>query len=156
MSTTTSEFDKSSRTLDHFNDIDRDTRYKIAQKEEEDSKTLLAFYRDRIQAFTKEREGWLQKLEQMLANKEESHGQARDLQKFREEVADLQRSISEAKVSLHNEREQKMKLIRENDQLKLQELEDRRKIHELMVLNDPAEQENAFYKDLRPGIQQRI
>jgi len=142
--------DTSSRTLDQLNDIDRETRYKIAQKEEEDSTTLLAFYRERINAFVKEREEWLQKLDQLLAAKEEFHTQAWELQSKREEVADLQKSISESKVSLHNEREQKLKLKRENDMLKIREFENRKRIYELMTLNEP-EKENNFYKDLRPG-----
>jgi len=142
--------DTSSRTLDQLNDIDRETRYKIALKEEEDSTTLLAFYRDRINAFGKEREEWLQKLDQLTAAKEEFHVQSWDLQAKREEVADLQRSVSESKVSLHSEREQKLKLKRENDMMKLREFENRKRIYELMVLNEP-EKENTFYKDLRPG-----
>jgi len=146
------EGDKSDLTLDQFNQIDRSTRFKAAQREEDDSRTLLAFYRDRIKAFDREREEWLQKLEQLTAVKKESLYEASELQRKREEVADLQRSISEAKISLHNEREQKLKLLRESDSLKLTELENRKKIYELMVLNDPREKENAFYRDLRPEI----
>ncbi len=146
-----SEHDTSVNTLSQLNNIDRDTRFKIAQKEEEDLKTLGAFYRDRILAFFGEEEEWLQKFDQMLASKEESHAKAWELQEKREEVADLQRSISETKVSLHNEIEQKLKLIRENDQLKVRGVENGKKIYELMLLNEP-EKENAFYKDLRPGI----
>ncbi len=144
------EGEKSDLTLDQFNEIDRRTRFQAAQREEDDQKTLLAFYRDRLQNFDREREEWLQKLEQLTATKKETQYEASELQRKREEVAELQRSISEAKISLHNEREQKLKLLRENDGLKITELENRKKIYELMVLNDPREKENAFYKDLRP------
>jgi coiled-coil domain-containing protein 77 len=44
-----------------------------------------------------------------------------------------------------------LRLVRENDQLKVKEIEDRRKIAELMSLNEPIEQEVVLYKDLRPG-----
>jgi len=150
------EGDKSDLTFDQFNQIDRSTRYKAAQREEDDSRTMLAFYRDRIKAFDREREEWLQKLEQLTAVKKETLYEASELQRKREEVADLQRSISEAKISLHNEREQKLKLLRENDTLKIIELENRKKIYELMVLNDPREKENAFYRDLRPEVKSQM
>lgn len=143
--------EKSTLTIDKFNDIDAETRYKIAAKEENEAKALLLYYRDKIITLDAEIHEWAQKLNQMDAAKDETFKQAKELQAKREEVADLQRSISESKLSFQNERLEKLKLKRENDHLRLKELTDRKKIYELMMLNEPNEKENAFYNDVRPG-----
>ncbi len=137
--------------LEKIDDIDKERLFKMAFNEESEANTLLAYYRDRINAFDREREEWLQKLEVVKMSQEEHHRQTWELQKRRDEISELQKSLSEAKLSLYNERQLVLKLARENDDLKVKELEDRRKISELMSLNDPVEQDVVFYKDLRPG-----
>jgi len=138
-------------TLDKIEDIDKERLFKMALNEENEANTLLAFYRDRINAFDKERAEWLQKLETVKMSQAEFHKLQWELQKRREEIAELQSSLHESKLSLYNERQQILKLVRENDQLKVKELEDRKKLSELMALNEPVEQEVVLYKDLRPG-----
>ena len=147
----TTESDRSSLTADKFEEIDREVKYKTVIADEKEATALLAFYRDRIVMFDEERNEWLQKLDQLLASKDEYHDHASILQAKREELADLQRSISEARISQYHEKEQVLKLKRENDQLKLKELENRKRIYELLMINEPAEKENTFYRDLRPG-----
>ena len=50
------------------------------------------------------------------------------LQKRDDEVADLQRALSDSHVYLWEERERVQKLRAENNELKIQEVEDRRRI----------------------------
>ena len=56
-----------------------------------------------------------------------------------DEITDLQKALSDAHVYLWEEREKGQKLQAENDELKVQELEDRRKIQHLLSLVDPLE-----------------
>jgi len=73
-----------------------------------------------------------------------------------EEIAELQRALSDANVYLFDEREQVLKLQAENDQLKIQELEDRRRIQHLLALTQPVSQEVTFFRDCRPAKMTRF
>ena len=68
-----------------------------------------------------------------------------------EEITELQNALSDANVHLFKEREQALQLLAENDQLKIQEIEDRRKIQHLLALTKPVAQEVTFYRDCRPN-----
>ena len=57
---------------------------------------------------------------------------------------------------LFDEREQVLKLQAENDQLKIQELEDRRRIQHLLALTQPVSQEVTFFRDCRPAKMTRF
>lgn len=137
--------------LDKLDDVERDRLFQLAVNEEHEANTLMAHYRDRIYAFDREREEWLSKLQTVRASMGQVHKSQWDLQTHKEEIAELQRSISEAKLSLYDERQQMLKLMKENDQLKIKEIEDKKKIKELISINEPVEQEVILYKDLRPG-----
>ena len=143
--------DTSTNSIDKAQDLDRERLFNLALNEEREANTLLAHYRDRINAFDREREEWLQKLENVRLSQEEAHKTQWELQKRREEISDLQKTLSNAKLSLYEERQHILKLVKESDQLKVKELEDKKKIVELLALNEPLEQEVVFYKDLRPG-----
>lgn len=53
----------------------------------------------------------------------------------------LQKALQDAKLYLYDEREQVIKLTHENEDLKQQEIEDRRRIQELLALTQPAAEE---------------
>lgn len=74
-----------------------------------------------------------------------------DLRVRQEEIVELQNALSDANVHLFKEREQALRLLAENDQLKIQELEDRKKIQHLLALTKPVAQEVTFFRDCRPN-----
>jgi coiled-coil domain-containing protein 77 len=73
--------------------------------DEDELNSLLTYYRDRINDFEKERLEWLAKLEEVRYSQEEKHKLEYRLKKKNEEIADLQRSLTEQKVSLFDERQ---------------------------------------------------
>ena len=123
----------------------------MALNEENDINTLMSHYRDRVNKFDNEREEWLDKYNKVRTTQDEAHRQEWELQKRKDEIFELQRNLEEGKLRLFNERQEIISLIKENDRLKLKELEDRRKISELGALGEPVEQEIVFYKDVKPG-----
>lgn len=58
-----------------------------------------------------------------------------------DEISDLQKALQDAKLYLYDEREQVLKLQAENDNLKQQEIEDRRRIQQLLALTQPLTEE---------------
>lgn len=58
-----------------------------------------------------------------------------------EEIRELQKALSDAKLYLYDEREHVLKLQAENDDLKAQEIEDRKRIAHLLALTEPITQE---------------
>jgi coiled-coil domain-containing protein 77 len=71
----------------------------------------------------------------------EIHGLRRTIKSRTDEVNDLQLALEDAKLFLFDEREQVLKLQAENDNLKVQEIEDRKRIQELLALTQPLAQE---------------
>jgi coiled-coil domain-containing protein 77 len=120
------------------------------------STELLSFYRHRLKEFEKERETMLTKMNAIEVSHEELHRTQWDLRVRQEEIAELQRALSDANVYLFDEREQVLKLQAENDQLKIQELEDRRRIQHLLALTQPVSQEVTFFRDCRPAKMTRF
>ena len=72
------------------------------------------------------------------------------LQKRNDEVADLQRALSDSHVFLWDEREKLQKLQAENDEFKIQELEDRRRIQHLLSLVEPVTQDVTYQRSVPP------
>ncbi len=77
----------------------------MAVNDEEELNSLLAYYRDRINDINRERQEWLERLEQCHLNQEEKHQLEWTLQKRSDEVAELQRTLTEFKVQLFEERQ---------------------------------------------------
>jgi len=134
-----------------FDDIDKNMFLKQAINDENEISTLLTYYRARLADFDKERQEWLEKLETLRHSQEEKHKSDWELQKRKEEISDLQKMISELKLSIFDERQQILKLKKENDLLRMKEIEDRKKISELLSMTNSVEEEVIMYKDLRPG-----
>lgn len=78
-----------------------------------------------------------------------------EMQRKDEQIADLQRALSDAHVYLYDERQQVLALSAENDELKIQELEDRKRIQHLLALTQPVSQEVTYFKDRRPHTMTR-
>ena len=120
------------------------------------STELLAYYRQRIQEFEAERAEFIKRTSEIEVSHEEVHRTQWELRVRHEEIAELQRALSDANVYLFDEREQVLKLQAENDQLKIQELEDRRRIQHLLALTQPVSQEVTFFRDCRPAKMTRF
>ncbi len=58
-----------------------------------------------------------------------------------EEIRELQEALSDSKLYLYDERENALRLAAENDSLKAQEIEDRKRIAHLLALTEPMTQE---------------
>ena len=111
---------------------------------------LLKFYKGRINAFENERDDMLVRLEKISAKHAELHQTEWELKKRNEEVSELQKALSDAHTYLFEERDRLLALQAENDELKLQEIEDRRRIQHLLQLLQPSEQEVTFSRDAPP------
>ncbi|CAK72449.1 unnamed protein product (macronuclear) [Paramecium tetraurelia] len=113
---------------------------------------LLAYYRSKLGEFEKERFEWLTKLEEIKIQYEDKHQQEWELLKRKQEIKELQQTVGEAKLMLFEERQARLKLQKENDALKVRELEDKKKIAELMAMIEPIEEQVVLSKDLRPEV----
>ena len=114
--------------------------------------SILAYYRERVDTIQKERDEWFERLESLRISQEDYHKQEWELKKRNEEIAELQKSLSDSHVALLEERELTLRLRRDNEELQGRAVEDRRKIMELLALNGSVEQDITYVKDCRPGI----
>ncbi|CAN2391661.1 Coiled-coil domain-containing protein 77 [Pristimantis euphronides] len=98
------------------------------------SRELLEYYRRKIAEFDEEHEDLAKRLEQYKATYEEQHKLQWEMRQREEEIAELQKALSDMQVYLFQEREHVLRLYSENDRLKIRELEDRKKIQQLLAL----------------------
>ncbi|NXY38683.1 CCD77 protein, partial [Pomatorhinus ruficollis] len=98
------------------------------------SHELLDYYRRRVADFDGEHEELMRRLEKYKQTYDEQHQLQREVRHMEEEVAELQKALSDMQVLLFQEKEQVLRLYSENDRLKLRELEDRKKIQQLLAI----------------------
>ncbi|NXD77901.1 CCD77 protein, partial [Halcyon senegalensis] len=98
------------------------------------SRELLEYYCKKIAAFDEEHENLVKRLERYKETYDEQHKLQWELHQREEEIAELQRALSDMQVYLFQEREHVLRLYSENDRLKIRELEDRKKIQHLLAL----------------------
>ncbi|XP_053263131.1 coiled-coil domain-containing protein 77 isoform X2 [Podarcis raffonei] len=98
------------------------------------SRQLLEYYRKKIADFDEEHEELVQRLEKYKASHDEQHKLQWEMRQREEEIAELQKALSDMQVFLFQEREHVLRLYAENDRLKIRELEDRKKIQHLLAL----------------------
>ena len=110
------------------------------------SAELLSYYRKRIGEFETDRQDFLRKLSDVEVSHDELHRVQWDNRVRQEEISELQRALSDANILLFDEREQVLKLQAENDRLKVNEQEDRRRIQHLLSLTQPVTQEVTFFR----------
>jgi coiled-coil domain-containing protein 77 len=127
-----------------------------AQREElgrlHPSPELVKFYRDRVNDFERERDELMQRVDAVGIRRAELHQSEWELKKRTDEVGDLQKALSDSHAYLFEERERLLKLQTENDELKVQEAEDRQRIQHLLgLLNPGAEGPIAFSRDPPPA-----
>uniref|UniRef100_A0ACB8FNB5 Uncharacterized protein n=1 Tax=Sphaerodactylus townsendi TaxID=933632 RepID=A0ACB8FNB5_9SAUR len=98
------------------------------------SRQLLEYYRKKIAQFDEEHEELVRRLEKYKAAYDEQHKLQWEMRQREEEIAELQKALSDMQVYLFQEREHVLRLYAENDRLKIRELEDRKKIQHLLAL----------------------
>lgn len=124
--------------------------FKAALNEETEVNSLLAYYRQRIAAFEKERFDWLSRFEQVKLSQEEKHNLEWDIRRAKDEIADLQRALSDSRLKLFEEKQMGLKLSSENEQLAERADMDTRKIGELVDACNPMEQKVILRKGQKP------
>ena len=64
---------------------------------------------------------------------------------------DIMQALSDAHTYLFEERDRLLKLQSEHDELRLQEVEDRKRIRHLLAMHGPMEQEITYNRDGKPN-----
>ena len=132
--------------------MDSNLMLKMALNDENEMNSLLSYYRDRLHEFDNERQEWLAKLEEIRYKQDEKHKTEWELKKRKQEISEMQSSLKEAKLNLYEERQKNLKLIKENDELKIKQIEDHRKISELLSITNVVEQDVFICRNLLPSI----
>ncbi|KFZ51476.1 Coiled-coil domain-containing protein 77, partial [Antrostomus carolinensis] len=98
------------------------------------SRELLEYYRKKIADFDEEHEDLVKRLDRYKETYDEQHKLQWEVRQREEEIAELQKALSDMQVYLFQEREHVLRLCSENDRLKIRELQDRKKIQHLLAL----------------------
>ncbi|KAM4782397.1 coiled-coil domain-containing protein 77 isoform 3-T5 [Cyanocitta cristata] len=109
------------------------------------SHELLEYYRKRIADFDEEHEELVKRLEKYKQAYDEQHQLQWEVRHLEEEIAELQKALSDMQVYLFQEKEQVLRLYSENDRLKLRELEDRKRIQQLLALLGTDDGEVTYF-----------
>ncbi|XP_039919409.1 coiled-coil domain-containing protein 77 isoform X1 [Hirundo rustica] len=122
------------------------------------SHELLEYYRKKIADFDEEHEELIKRLEKYKQTYDEQHQLQWEVRHLEEEIAELQKALSDMQVFLFQEKEQVLRLYSENDRLKLRELEDRKKIQQLLAILGTNKGEVTYFHKEPPHkvtVQQR-
>ncbi|NXT63284.1 CCD77 protein, partial [Chaetops frenatus] len=109
------------------------------------SHELLEYYRRKIADFDEEHEELVKRLEKYKQTYDEQHQLQWEVSHLEEEIAELQKALSDMQVYLFQEKEQVLRLYSENDRLKLRELEDRKKIQQLLTILGTDDGEVTYF-----------
>eukprot|EP00775_Hariotina_reticulata_P012249 gene12249-12386_t len=104
------------------------------------SADLLAHYKQRIDQFEQERDELLRAVDRCAVHQDEVHRLQWENRKRADEIRELQKALSDAQQFLFEERQRLLLLQAENDELKLQEVQDRQRIQQLLAMTQPIEQ----------------
>ncbi|EGD80522.1 hypothetical protein PTSG_01113 [Salpingoeca rosetta] len=111
------------------------------------SKELLEFYRQKLAEFDAEHSSMLGKLDKYKQACSDKNKLQWEMAQREQEIVELQKALSDMQVYLFQEREHVLRLYAENDRLKLQEVEDRKKIKKLLAMSQPLEHETTYFQD---------
>merc|ERR1719482_1493052 len=114
------------------------------------SPDLLVYYRERLRAEEDEMRSLHARIDATAATQASQHKARWETLKRMDEITDLQKALSDSHVYLWEERDKCQRLQAENDELRIQELEDRRKIQHLLSLVDPLMQDTTYVRDSPP------
>lgn len=101
---------------------------------------ILNYYRDRVEAFEKDRVQWYGKLEQIRVRQDLIHKSEWELKKRQEEKIELEHAIQQCQAALFEERESIIKTKEGVDKMRIKGKENRQLILELLESNNSVEQ----------------
>ncbi|PNH02442.1 Coiled-coil domain-containing protein 77 [Tetrabaena socialis] len=118
----------------------REGKLVVAARAAEEASTseLIAYYKSRLEGFEVERAELLTRIEKCAVQGGELHVLEWENRKRAEEVQALQKALSDAHNFLFDERQRLLALQAENDELRLQEIQDRKNIQQLLALQQGA------------------
>ncbi|CAH8534755.1 unnamed protein product [Dicrocoelium dendriticum] len=96
---------------------------------------LLAYYRHKVSSLSEEPEQLQRRLDDIAEAMQIRETTTSALHQKEVEICDLKRALSDMQVYLFQEREHVLRLYAENDRLKINELDDKRKIQHLLQLS---------------------
>ncbi|BDA49231.1 Coiled-coil domain-containing protein 77 [Coccomyxa sp. Obi] len=100
------------------------------------SSDFVAHQLIRAEDIEKERQDFLEKLDACAAPRKQVHELEWELKKRADEIRDLQKALSSSQAYIFEERDRLLQLQAENDELRLQEVEDRHRLEHLLALLD--------------------
>ncbi|KAI8911664.1 hypothetical protein EDD86DRAFT_189111 [Gorgonomyces haynaldii] len=114
---------------------------------EQHSNELMLYYRQRLDKAEEEYQEALNQIDKLKISHEESHKLSWELHKRSQEVVELQQALQDFQQAVFEERKQTLRIVAENDELKIQELKDRKKIRFLLSLSGAPEEEVTYFRD---------
>ncbi|NXI48691.1 CCD77 protein, partial [Galbula dea] len=111
------------------------------------SRELLEYYRKKIADFEEEHEDLVKRLERYKETYDEQHKLQWEVRQREEEIVELQKALGDMQVYLFQEKEHVLRLYSENDQLRIRELQDRKKIQHLLALVGAGKEVTYFHKE---------
>ncbi|KAJ3356272.1 Coiled-coil domain-containing protein 77 [Entophlyctis luteolus] len=109
--------------------------------------SLVEYYRARLERVERDFQEALAKIDSLKISHRDHHALAWQVHRREAEVAEIQQALSDAQVQVFDERKQLLKVIAENDELKIQELKDRKKIRYLLSMTGNPEPEVTYFRD---------
>ena len=98
------------------------------------SKELLEFYHNKLEKFADEEQAWLRRFQLSSKLSDRTRHLEKEVATQKREINALQKAVSDMQDALIQERKINTKLCGENDRLRIQEMENRRKIIALLEL----------------------
>ncbi|KAJ3036047.1 Coiled-coil domain-containing protein 77 [Rhizophlyctis rosea] len=111
------------------------------------SEDLLHYYREKLEQCEKHYDDAIKRIAGLKLPHEEAHKTAWEAHKRAREVTELQNALSDAQLAVFEERKEVLRLKAENDELRVQELRDRKKIKYLLSIGNVAEDEISYFRD---------
>ena len=113
---------------------------------------ILKYYRQKLTALEGEKSEWFQCLEETRFKVTALHGKQDETLQKKIQLSELQKALSESHLAVYDEKRMLLGLQRENEMLVKQEMEDRRKIEELLALTEESKAPpgRTAFKDVRP------
>ncbi|KAJ1562742.1 Coiled-coil domain-containing protein 77 [Nowakowskiella sp. JEL0078] len=112
------------------------------------SEDLLNYYRQRLERADQDYDDALNRIDILKIAQEDYHRSQWELLKREAEIAELQNLLSDHRERAFDERKQLLKIMAENDHLKVMELKDRKKIRYLLSVSGNSPSEITYFRDL--------
>lgn len=116
------------------------------------SRQLLEFYRRKTDELEGEHDKLFTKIDDYSKNCENEAKLERTIRQRDKEISDLQKSLSDLQIFLLQEREQSVRLLAENDKLRIRELEDRKTMQHLLNIAGPNVAECSYFHKEPPNV----